>query len=221
MNDLYDNELLKVLLKIIYLIDYMDNYTLQHSENVTKYVLLMGKELKMDDEDLKILEIGAMLHDIGKIGVPDYILIKNSNLTKEEYESIKKHVIIGEAILPSSGYEKIKSMIRSHHERLDGRGYPDGLKNGNIPYFARILSIADTFDAMTTQRTYNKPKTLDEAFSELLRVSEKRVYNDTVFQQLDPYLVKVFIQCIKNDFEIMEKFKNRNLSINDKVKTKK
>ncbi len=210
----YEKTILDVLKKIVYLIDAKDSYTKMHSENVTKYALLLGRQLNFEEEDLKIIEIGAMLHDIGKIGIPDYLLTKNSCLTDSEFGLIKNHVIIGESLLPNEGYEKVRMMIRSHHERIDGKGYPDGLKGSEIPYLARILSVVDTFDAMTTQRSYNKIKTLNESFKELSRVSKKSFnLNDEFICQLDPYIVTAFIKMVKNNYELMEDFKKRDLEI--------
>lgn len=207
-----EENILKVLIKIIYLIDYKDNYTLKHCENVSKYSILLGKQLGLDKTDLKIIEIGAFLHDIGKIGIPDFLLVKSTSLTNKEFELIKKHVTIGEALMPNVGYEEIKKIIRYHHERIDGRGYPDGLKGSDIPYFARIVSVADTFDAMITQRAYNNPKTLNEAFTELLKVSNKQVSGSgEIIQQLDSHLVKVFINLIKNNKYLMEKFHKKDV----------
>lgn len=209
-----DKIILKVLIKMIYLIDSKDNYTLKHCENVSKYALLLGKKLGLDELDLHTIEIGAMLHDIGKIGLPDYLLVKSTSLTNEEFELIKRHVIIGDALIPYSGFETIKKIIRSHHERIDGKGYPDGLKGSNIPYFARIVSVADTFDAMTTQRAYNKQKTLNEAFEELLKVSTKQLSGSGEdIQQLDSHLVRIFIQLIKDSPDLMEEFQKKDSEI--------
>jgi len=213
---------LKTLMKLIYLIDSKDNYTKMHSQNVTKYALLLGKELNLDEDKLKIIEIGAMLHDVGKIGVWDFVLMKPSSLTSSEYEMMKRHVTIGEALLPIEGYEEIKKMIRSHHERLDGRGYPDGLKGCSIPYFARLLSVVDSFDAMTTKRSYNKVKTLDEAIKELYKASRKQFDKDNnIIQQLDPYLVISFIKEIKKDVNLMEHFKKQDEEIVNSIKSNK
>lgn len=215
--------ILGLLMKLIYLVDSKDSYLKQHSDNVTKYALLLGNELNLDKKDLEVLEISAMLHDVGKIGIPDYILLKDSKLTNDEYEIMKRHVTIGEALFPLEGYEEVKKVVRFHHERIDGRGYPDGLKGIEIPYLARILSVADTFDAMTTQRSYNKVKTLDEAFEELRLVSKKRpnCSNNGFIQQLDPYIVDVFISTIENNCELMEEFKSKELSTDKRIKVKK
>ena len=145
--------------------------------------------------------------------------MKTSALTDSEFEMMKRHVTIGEALLPLEGYDEIKKMIRSHHERLDGKGYPDGLKGCSIPYFARLLNVADTFDAMTTQRSYNKVKTLDEAINELIRVSERHInIGGKISQQLDPYLVNCFIKALKKDSEIIKHFSKQDLEILDKRK---
>lgn len=215
--------ILGLLMKLIYLVDSKDSYLKQHSDNVTKYALLLGNELNLDKKDLEVLEISAMLHDVGKIGIPDYILLKDSKLTNDEYEIMKRHVTIGEDLFPLEGYEEVKKVVRFHHERIDGRGYPDGLKGIEIPYLARILSVADTFDAMTTQRSYNKVKTLDEAFEELRLVSKKRpnCSNNGFIQQLDPYIVDVFISTIENNCELMEEFKSKELSTDKRNKVKK
>lgn len=218
----YNDDVIKTLIKLIYLVDSKDSYLKHHSENVTKYVLLIGNELNLDKNDLEILRIGAMLHDIGKIGIPDYILTKNSKLSDNEFEIMKRHVLIGEALIPMEGFEEIKKMVRSHHERIDGKGYPDHLKGTQIPYFARILSVADTFDAMTTQRSYNKVNTSNEAFDELRRVSKKQINceNEDTIQQLDPYIVNAFIKSIKNNKILMEELKMKDEEIILKKKKK-
>lgn len=199
-----NKNVLGLLIKLVYLIDSKDEYTKKHSFNVSKYSVLLGRELNLPEKDLEIIEIGSLLHDIGKIGIPDYILKKPDKLTESEYEIIKRHPIIGEVILPNGDCDLLKQMIRNHHERMDGRGYPDGLKDNEIPFFARILSIADTFDAITTKRSYNEKKNLEEAFNELKRCSKKSVdKNGYISQQLDPYLVDIFIEAIKKEKDIM------------------
>jgi len=218
--------ILGLLLKLVYLVDAKDSYLKKHSDNVTKYALLLGKELKLNLNEMELLEISAMLHDVEKIGIPDYLLVKTSSLTDDEYEIMKRHVTIGEALFPFVGYDDIKRIIRAHHERIDGKGYPDGLKGSEIPYLARILAVVDTFDAMTTKRAYNKVKTLEEAFEELKLVSQKFVNcgNGDFVQQLDPFIVEEFIKMVKNNHELMEEFRMRDLNImhnRNKVKYKK
>ena len=130
------------------------------------------------------------MHDIGKIGVPDSVLNKNGRLTNEEFELMKKHTIIGYDILKNIDYiPNLREGVRSHHERWDGRGYPDGLKGEQIPLFARILCIADSYDAMTTDRVYRKKLDKATVLDELEKNSGK---------QFDPDLSKIFIGMINS-----------------------
>lgn len=218
-----DDSTIKMLLKLIDVIDVKDNYTKLHSKNVSKYALILGKELKFSEEQLEVIELGAMLHDVGKIGVFDFVLMKKRPLTVDEIDMLKTHVIIGDELLSVEGYEEVRKMIRGHHERIDGRGYPDGLKGTEISYFTRILSVADTFDAMTTKRSYNCPKTLEEAIIELYRISNKQINEDgnIIIQQLDPYLVNSFVKAIKKDLKLMEYFEKRDLEIISNRQSKK
>lgn len=213
MNNTYKKNYLVVLVKLINLIDMKDGYTKMHSENVSKYAVMLGEYLNLNEKDIEILRIGGLLHDIGKIGIPDYILNKTDNLTDEEFKIIKRHSINGELLFPDNEFKEIKQIIRSHHERIDGKGYPDGLKENNIPYLVKIISIADTFDAMTTQRVYNKRKTLIEALEELYRVSRKKYYNDELLQQLDTELVNSFIKMLKQNKELLNEFNDRDSKI--------
>lgn len=207
-------QLFQVLIKLNYFIDLKDEYTKRHSENVSDYVVLLGKELNLPKKQLELIRLGGKLHDIGKVGIPDSILKKSGPLSSQEFEIMKRHTLIGDAILCDDSYKEIKQMIRSHHERMDGKGYPDGLKGKEIPYFARMLSVVDAFDAMTTQRTYNKRKTLDEAFCELRRASRIEIdSNGEMRQQLDPDLVDIFIQAFEKNPVLMKKFELSDIEI--------
>lgn len=208
------NAVLETLMKLNSFIELKDEYTKMHSDHVSNYAVLLGKNLGLSEEELRILRIGGELHDIGKVGIPDTIIQKQGGLSDEEFEIMKRHTIIGDLILPNEGYDDIKKIIRSHHEKMDGTGYPDGLKGEEIPYFARILSVADTFDAMTTQRSYNRKKTLEEAFTELRRSArlEPNRYGK-LSQQLDPILVESFIQAVVNDSKLMEEFRKQDIEI--------
>lgn len=209
-----ERTVLDTLMKLNYFIKVKDSYTMMHSDHVSDYAVLLGKELNLDNNALEVLRIGGELHDIGKIGIPDAIIRKQSGLNDQEFDIMKRHTVIGEAILPSNGYQEIKQMIRSHHEKMDGTGYPDGLKQEEIPYFARILSVADTFDAMTTQRSYNRKKTLEEAFQELRRSSQLQPNRfGTLSQQLDPELVEHFIHAVQKDEKLMERFRQQDSEI--------
>lgn len=213
LNSIYNienyNNYLELLVKIIYLIDAKDKYTKEHSENVSKYAVLLGKQLNLSDNELEILKIGGLLHDIGKIGIPEKILNKNTPLTNSEYALIKKHTIIGETLLPRDSCIEIKKIIRNHHERIDGTGYPDKLKGNEISLLTRIITIADSFDAMTTQRAYNKRKTLDEAINELYVSSDLK--NSNI--QFDLNLVENFEKMIRNNDELLEHFNKKDNEI--------
>ncbi|MCX8042916.1 MAG: response regulator [Desulfobacterota bacterium] len=164
-----------------------DHYTLTHSMRVTEYALSIGKALGCDKEELDMLNFVGHLHDIGKIGISDTILLKSSSLTRHEYKIIQQHPIIGEHILKPLGYlPRERDIIRYHHERWDGKGYPDGLEGEDIPLLSRILAIADSFDAMTTDRPYRKSLSVQTALKEL------QCKND----QFDKNIVAVFMNMI-------------------------
>ncbi|WP_254780685.1 HD domain-containing phosphohydrolase [Bacillus sp. UNCCL13] len=141
-------------------LDARDPYTAGHSMRVATYSKRIGIKLDLNEAEVDRLNRSALLHDIGKIGVPDYVLLKDGKLTDEEYEQIKAHPVIGERILkqvePADKMIGLLPGVRSHHERVDGRGYPDRLSGNNIPLFGRIIAVADAFDAMTSDRPYRK-----------------------------------------------------------------
>ncbi len=147
-----------------------DPYTGGHLHRVVAYSLLLGRELGLDSEALESLALGATLHDIGKIGVPDHVLLKPSALNDEEAVAMRRHPQDGAEIV--SGIESLREIlpiVRNHHERIDGRGYPDGLAGDAIPLAARIVAVADTFDAMTTSRPYRKGLAYDIAAQEIAK----------------------------------------------------
>lgn len=158
-----------------------------HSERVAEYVLAMAKYLNLSDKDRINLWRAAILHDIGKIGIPDAILNKPSALDQREWEIMRSHPECGEIICSKLKFaQEILPIIRSHHERFGGNGYPDGLKGEEIPFLSRIVSVADTVDAMTSPRNYRtKPRTMDQAIEELKRCSGT---------QFDPVIVDAFIK---------------------------
>ena len=171
-------------------IDAKDHYTFQHSKNVAYYAECLAKALNMSDEYREILKEAALLHDIGKIGVPEHILNKQGKLTPDEYEAMKSHVEYSVGIirhLPSMDY--VIPAVIGHHERYDGKGYPRRIAGKDIPLAARILCIADSFDAMISKRCYKQEMTLEYAVNELERGAGS---------QFDPELVPVFIQEIQS-----------------------
>lgn len=186
-----------------YTVEAKDPYTRGHSDRVSAYSVLIGKHLNLSDEDLKTLEVGGLFHDIGKIGIPDSILLKESKLTDDEYSEIKNHPSIGAHILCNAAiFQDIIPVVKHHHERYDGHGYPGQLKGEDIPYMARIAAVADTFDAMTSKRTYRDPLPLEVVTAEIEKCSGT---------QFDPEIAKVFLDILNNHYnevqEIQEKFK--------------
>jgi len=194
---------------------------LVHSTNVSIYSILLGNQLKLDNIEIKILKIGGLLHDIGKFLIPEKILNKNTPLTNKEFKIIKKHPIIGELLLQNYFPDEIKKIVRNHHERMDGKGYPDRLKDDIIPYYVKIITICDAFDAMTSERIYNKVKTLDEALNELYRCSIP-ITNEKgeLIQQFDTYLVNIFVKTIKDNKLLVEYFNDKDMKIMNKRKNK-
>lgn len=158
------------------IVDAKDTYTRGHSDRVSYYSVLIGEKLGLSGKDLEKLRIGGLFHDIGKIGISDNILLKTSKLTDLEYDEIKKHPSIGAHILENSKvFEDIIPIVLHHHERYDGTGYPYNLKGENIPYIARIVAISDTFDAMTSKRSYRDSLSIDIVKEEFKKCSRNSI----------------------------------------------
>lgn len=180
-----------------------DPYTRGHSDRVSEYSVLIGQKLNLDDKTIHTLKIGGLFHDIGKIGIPDSILLKESKLDDDEYSQIKNHPSIGAHILGDVAmFKDIIPIVLHHHEKFDGHGYPSQLKGEDIPYLARIAAVADTFDAMTSKRSYRNALPLDVVKDEIKRCSGT---------QFDPAIAEVFLDILNNDYgkiqEIQEKYK--------------
>ncbi len=183
------NLFISIIKTLINAVEAKDIYTRGHSERVTKYTILLAKELNLNGKELENIFLSALLHDIGKIGINEAILLKPGKLTPEEFEEIKKHPIIGERIMaPITALKDVLPGIRNHHERWDGRGYPDGLKGEDIPLAGRIIALADTFDAMTSDRPYRKALPVKVALEEIKRCAGS---------QFDPYIAEKFIKLVK------------------------
>ena len=185
-----------------YTVEAKDTYTRGHSDRVSEYSVLIGQKLGLPEEDIRRLRIGGLFHDVGKIGVPDNILQKDGKLTDDEYSEIKNHPTIGAHILSSASiFQDIIPIVKHHHERYDGRGYPGQLKGEEIPYLARIAAVADAFDAMTSRRVYRDSLPTDAVISEI----EKNKGT-----QFDPQIADAFLDILKNNYstikEIQEKF---------------
>ena len=176
---------------ILQALDCKDHYTFGHSLRVAHFALKLGEEMGFDDETLYDLEMSALFHDIGKIAVPDAVLLKPARLDDEEFLQMKQHSTKSAEILEGfDPFEEVARNAKHHHERYDGRGYPDGLKGDEIPLFSRIILIADTFDAMTSTRPYRKGLPYEVAFAEL---------EELAGSQFDPNLGESFVKAMTRD----------------------
>lgn len=167
-----------------------DSYTGDHCKRVEKMCMMVGQSCALDKNELTVLRMAAKLHDIGKIGIPDRILLKPGHLEPEEWEVMKNHAALGEEIctaIPHKNASAVAFIIRHHHERFDGKGYPDGLSGEDIPIAARIISLIDGYDAMTTTRPYQKARSHDVVMSILAGEQGAR---------LDPYIFSHFEKTI-------------------------
>jgi len=181
-------------------IETKDIYTRGHSERVTQYSLIIARKLGMDSSEIEKLRLAALLHDIGKIGIDESILRKPAKLSPSEFEEIKKHPIYAANILESiPQLHEIIPVIKHHHERFDGNGYPDGLKGEKIPYLARIIAIADTFDAMSSDRPYRKALPVQVCLQEILNCSGT---------QFDPNIALVAEKALRDYFN-SKNFQNK------------
>ena len=170
-------------------VDAKDRFTQGHSQKVASYAVLIAEAIGLAGTRLEEVRLGAMLHDVGKVGIAESILNKNGPLNPDEWETMKRHTEYGAKLLePLRGTERIREMVAHHHEFFDGSGYPDGMAGDRIPQGARIIAIADAYDTITSPRTYKKAGTSAEAFLELERCSGA---------QFDPELVRVFISRMR------------------------
>jgi putative nucleotidyltransferase with HDIG domain len=169
-------------------IDSQAHLTQGHSQKVSLYAALIAQELGLKSEEVEEIRIAAMLHDIGKVGIPGAILNKSGPLDPEEWETMKAHVRFGDDILaPLEAMAKVRRMVRHHHEMFDGSGYPDGLAGDKIPLGARIIAIADAYDTITSDRAYKKARTAAAACAEIERCAGT---------QFDPDLARIFVQVV-------------------------
>lgn len=190
--DIYNN----LVIAFSNVIDAKSPWTKNHSWSVTAYAVTIAREMGLREQDIEIIRTAGLLHDIGKIGTYDVILDKPDKLTDEEFALVKKHPVKGEEILkPIKGLESILPMIRSHHEMIDGTGYPDGLKGEKIPFFAKILCVADAYDSMISERPYRPAPGKDYAISELKRCAGT---------QFDAEVVKAFLSVLERGEEIAD-----------------
>ncbi len=175
---------------LIRLLEHRDVYTRGHTERGVFFARKIGESLGLTEEELELLEIGGKIHDIGKVGIPDVILLKPSGLTKEEYEIMKLHVMIGYEMLKDAGLpEKSMEVLLYHQEMYDGKGYPFGKKGEEIPFLARIYTVADAFEAMVAKRIYKKSKTWEGALNEI---------EELAGAQFDPYVAKHAVKALSS-----------------------
>ena len=181
---------IKSISALVSLAESRDPYAMRHSAKVTRYAVLFAKYLGFAKERIEVIKLSAMLHDVGKIGIREDILLKEGSLTESEYEEVKKHSPFGaEIVKPLRFLEKEIPIIRHHHENFDGTGYPDGLKGEEIPLEARILSLSDVYDALTSDRPYRKAYSPKKA----LEIMQKEVG-----KKFDPELFEKFKEFMSN-----------------------
>jgi putative two-component system response regulator len=207
--------LLKALKALMRALDAKDPYTAGHSHRVAALAMLMARELSLKTEEQYSLQLAALLHDIGKIGMPDSILNKSASLKDYEFDIAKDHPVVGSQIIGEiEELSEVASAVRHHHERFDGSGYPDGLKGEAIPFFARILSIIDTYEALVSNRVYRKATDKDQALAEIQNYAGI---------QFDPELVKIFVKMMdhvsEND-EMPKSEKSFSLSFSNQRRAK-
>jgi diguanylate cyclase (GGDEF)-like protein len=186
-----DRQTFDVFQGLILAVDTKDRYTKRHSEDVARYAVFLGRRLDLDPAMLEILRVAGLLHDVGKIGIPDHILRKPGKLTDDEFDIVKQHVALGDVIVRDlPDLDTIRAGVRHHHERWDGAGYLHGLAGDDIPLIARILAVGDAFSAMTTTRPYRKALDVAEALRRL---------EDAAGTQLEERLVVTFVDGIEAD----------------------
>jgi HD-GYP domain-containing protein (c-di-GMP phosphodiesterase class II) len=188
-----DSRGIDMIVRSFYLaVELKDRYTAGHTERVTRYALAIYDQ--MEEEQKRMLprddlRYAGLLHDIGKVAIPDHILLKEGKLTEEEYEEIKRHPTVGADLVEQiENLAHVSPGVRYHHERWDGKGYPERLKGEEIPLVARILAVADTFDAMTSTRSYREALSAQTAYEEIIRCSRT---------QFDPFVVRLFTQAFQ------------------------
>ena len=180
---------LDTVTSLAYAIDAKDHYTQGHSQKVSAYAALIAEALEMSDAEVEEIRLGAVLHDIGKVGIPETILNKSGPLNPEEWEVMKSHVIFGAKILdPLTPLASVRKMVLHHHEFFDGSGYPEALSGNNIPLGARIIAVADAYDTITSDRTYKKGRPAADALAELERCANA---------QFDRAIVELFVRTMR------------------------
>ena len=178
--------LLETLAEVI---DHRDPYVLEHSKKVAQYAVGIAEQLGLHPNQVELIRKASLMHDVGKLGIPEAILLKPGSLSKDEFDTIKKHPSIGAKILETTrAMHRFIPIVRHHHERYDGNGYPDGLNGQNIPIEARIVALADAVDAMASDRPYRKRQSMEHIIDEIQTKSGT---------QFDPQVVQAFLKLLK------------------------
>ena len=181
--------MLDTVTSLAFAIDAKDHYTQGHSQKVSAYAALIAEAMGLEDAEVEEIRLGAVLHDIGKVGIPESILNKNGPLNPEEWETMKSHVKFGAKILdPLAPLARIREMVLHHHEFFDGSGYPEALTGERIPLGARIIAVADAYDTITSDRTYKKARNATDALAELERCANA---------QFDGAIVELFVRTMR------------------------
>lgn len=176
---------------LVNLAELKDPYTKKHSIKVSNYAVLLAKQLKLAREEVETIKLAAILHDVGKLGIKEEVLLKSGSLNGEEYEEVKKHSEIGtEIIKPFRFFNEVILIVRHHHEKYDGTGYPDGLKGKDIPLGSRILAIADCYDALTSKRAYRDAYSPGEAINIMKKEDGSK---------FDSQFLDIFMSCISSE----------------------
>jgi len=197
MNQQFKREFVEALTVLAKLIEMRDSYTAGHSEKVSMWSEIVARKLGLSREEQEKIKLAARLHDIGKISIPDGILNKPAPLSKEEYAEIKKHSALGADLFSNiKSLKEVSKIIRHHHEWYNGEGYPDGLAGEEIPLGSRIISVADAYQAMTSDRPYRKAFSKEKAIAELERGAGS---------QFDPKIVRIFIGILLGERENLRK----------------
>lgn len=202
-NEQIQNMTTQTITTIVNALDAKDSYSEGHSRRVAVYSAQIAEKLGFSKDDVRNIHIIALLHDIGKIGVPDSVLNKPGRLTDEEYNQMKQHAVVGSEILKDIDLiTGIDIGTKYHHERYDGRGYPEGLKGEDIPYIARIIAVADAYDAMTSNRVYRKHLSYDQVMSELVK-GEGTQFDPAIAKAMEDLLKEGKLANISPDMEIV------------------
>ena len=174
---------------LAFAIDAKDHYTQGHSQKVSAYAALIAEAMRMTEAEIEEIRLGGVLHDIGKVAIPETILNKSGPLNPDEWDTMKSHVTFGAKILePLTPLARVREMVLHHHEYFDGSGYPDALAGEQIPLGARIIAVADAYDTITSDRTYKKARAAEDALNELERCANA---------QFDGRIVELFVKTMR------------------------